>query len=170
LVLGAYSLDINGIKDNLTKKYSDMGISIKPYEIQILRDQFLNNTQYENVIFALFPVSLGDTINLLALNDTTIIDKNLPYCIYINSTNDYIIIGGHIFLTSSNFNNFSTQGIEWYVDNTVYRSGIEEYLENSGEIIIPFEFWDSGQVYIETMVFSEYDFPGIHRNRLIIWN
>lgn len=170
LATGAYVLDIDRITANLTKKYSDMGRSIKPYEINLLKEQFLENTSFTNVILNVFPSEFNDTINLMTLPDTTIIDKDFNYCISIISPNDFKIQGGSVFITSDYFDKFSTTGIDWYIDGNILRYGIDEEIQNNNKLIIPFTFWDSGQVFIETRItLFPHDWQGYLRNKLIIW-
>jgi len=169
LATGAYVLDVNKITTNLTTKYSDMGKSIKPYEINLLLNQFLSKTKFHNRLSSLFPDTVYGAINLLTLPDSTRININLNYCIAINSTDDFLLSNASVFLTSDYNMNFSASGVNWYPDGNTERVGIDMQINKS--IIIPFSFSNSGQVFIEVQANCMPFSPIIqyNRNRTIFW-
>lgn len=163
----AYVLDPERITTNLTTRYSEMGISIKPYEISLLAKQFLINTSFPNIYNNLFPESVDGAINLLIQSDTIIIDKNSNYCIGINNLVDYGLSCISIILTAASYNNFSTPNHYWVdSDGKLF----DALCDDQANLIFPISFADKGEFTLELIAYAHipkkyYYFPTKH----IIW-
>ena len=167
LASSAFVLDPERITVNLTARYNEMGLSIKPYEMSLLVKQFLNNTSFPNIYNNLFPESVGDTINLIIQPDTVIIDKNSNYCIAINNLVDCGLDCISVIITSANYSNFSTPDHYWVESDGKLFDNI---CADQTNLIFPMRFTNNGEIILELIFYEKnsnkyHYFPTKH----IIW-
>ncbi|HYG40610.1 MAG TPA: hypothetical protein VD908_18410 [Cytophagales bacterium] len=85
LLTNASALDTAQITSILIEKYKkeNKEISIPPFSTY-LKD-FIENSPYQNYLKGILPKKINDTINILTLNDSTQLNSNSSYAIYIEA-------------------------------------------------------------------------------------
>lgn len=141
-------LNLQDIRNNLISRYEDIGRSIEPYSgNQFLKD-FNNRNSFATIFDGVFPVTVGGYKNLINKGDTVYIDKNQLYTIAINGKEESGISNIQIAITSTS-NNFSTSGVDWYIEGNTKR-----YLKDfdNSDLTIPIEFTGSGSMELELFI------------------
>jgi hypothetical protein len=141
-------LNIEDVRNNLISRYADIGKIIEPYSgNQFLKD-FNDRNSYATIFDGIFPVTVGGYINLINKGDTVFIDNNQLYTIAINGKQDSEISNIAINLTSAS-DNFTTSGIDWYLEgNTLIY--LKEF--DGSDLTIPIEFTGSGSLELELFI------------------
>lgn len=112
LCTGGAVINVGDINYNLWTKYTNMGLSYSPYNIQPLLNQFVNNTTYINLKDSIFPSIVNNQINILAEPDTFILNPANEYCIAIN-TGYAEIYAIDLFIFSNDMSSFSEAYPYW---------------------------------------------------------
>jgi hypothetical protein len=159
-------LNLQDVRNNLISRYADIGRSIEPYSgNQFLKD-FNNRNSFTTIFDGVFPVTVGEYKNLINKGDTVYIDKNQLYTIAINGKEESGISNIQIAITSTS-NNFSTSGVDWYIEGNTKR-----YLKDfdNSDLTIPIEFTGSGSMELELFIVVKpsgmIKYPKIE----VIWN
>ena len=159
-------LNIDDIIDNLTGRYAELGQAIEPYEGKQFLNNFKISNSYSTIFDTAFPATIEAYQNLVNREDSVIIDQSKSYAIAIKGSNDSDISNIQIRITS-NTDNFSTSGIDWYVEDNrkIY---LMDY--DGTDLIIPVDFYESGDLELELFIVthssSMVDYPKIN----ISWN
>jgi len=145
---GGLVLDLDEVLQNLILRYSEIGININPNAAKGLLDNFNNETEFPTIFDGIFPTEYNGSINLICEEDTLYIDKTNDYAISINCPSGIGISNIQVAITTTS-NNFTTYGIEWYIDGNTRR-----YLKDFDDTMleIPFSFIDSGSLKLELFV------------------
>jgi hypothetical protein len=159
-------LNLEEVRNNLISRYEEIGILIDPYSGSQFLKNFNNSNSFPTIFDGLFPVTVNGYNNLINEGDTVFIDKNQLYSIAVigGEASDFSNI--HVAITSTS-NNFSTSGIDWYVDGNTLR-----YIKNfdSSDLIIPIEFTGAGSLELELFIVTSdpvmIEYPKIE----VIWN
>jgi hypothetical protein len=141
-------LNIDDIIDNLTGRYAELGQAIEPYEGKQFLNNFKLSNSYSTIFDTAFPATIEAYQNLVNREDSVIIDQSKSYAIAIKGSNDSDISNIQIRITS-NTDNFSTSGIDWYVEDNrkIY---LMDY--DGTDLIIPIEFNESGELELELFI------------------
>lgn len=141
-------LDMKKVKDNLTLRYKELGETIDPYSAQNILKDFNDLNSFPTIFDESFQNSYAGYINLINRGDTINIDKSKSYAVAIKGNANTDISNIQIRITSTS-GNFSTSGVNWYLEENrkIY---LMEYGVN--DLIIPFEFSDSGEIQLELFI------------------
>lgn len=166
LYTSAETLDIPQINENLKSYYSSMGLTYASYDIDLLLNDFLQNTNYPSVFADIFPVKVGDAINLVSVQDTVYIDKSKEYVIAFDCPADAGISSIQIAITSD-YDTFPTSNVEFYLNGNVYRY-IED-INGDTKLVVPFSFTGSGELSFQLHVLNSgsgmIDYP----KKVVVW-
>ena len=145
LATSGFVLNIQEVRQNLISRYSSLGKSIDPHSgSQFLRNFNMNNT-FPTIFDGIFPSDVGEYTNLIHKGDTVYIDKDQSYTIAINGFSETGIRNIWLSITSTS-NNFTTDGVDWYIDGNKKTIVINNDINN---LSIPIEFSGSGNLTIE---------------------